>query len=247
MLEGFSYVDCGLAKLNGNEAAFRASEDKAFLSALNIEATRALMYANVNANPEQIFGLTPRFDLLSQSANVVSYATGGTSTNSSIWFVCWGEDTAYLIYPKGQVGGLQSEDLGKQLVDSGAQTPTTPNGKKYTAWVTHWMWNLGLCIQDSRQVIRLANLDSATIDTAAEYAVIVDKMIDAYYKLYDPNAGRLFLYTNRTVAAMLHKGAMQKASSTLSIDTYAGKPVTTFLGYPIRVVDGMLATEAAVA
>src|SRR3954466_3314842 len=37
MLEGWSVVDTELAKLNGNEAAFRASEDKGFTMAINNE------------------------------------------------------------------------------------------------------------------------------------------------------------------------------------------------------------------
>lgn len=254
MLEGFSYVDCGLAKLNGNEAAFRASEDKAFLQSLNQEAVTSLMYASVKTNPEKIHGFSPRFDTLAQTDNVVNGATvtGTTasgSEQSSIWFICWGEDTAYLIYPKGTTGGMNSEDLGKHLVDEGSQTPTTPNGKKYTAWVTHWMWNLGLCIQDPRQVVRVANLDTTAADagdlnTAAEMALIVDAMIKAYYKLYDPTAGRMMIYTNRRIGEYLHRGAMNKASSTLTLDTYAGKPITTFMGYPIRILDNLLATEA---
>jgi hypothetical protein len=241
MLEGFSRVDCGLAKLNGNEAAFRASEDMAFLSAMNREAVRALIYSSVDDNPEEIHGLSTRYDLLA-TANVVNGATytGTTAAGneqSSIWFVCWGDETTYLIYPKGMLAGLQSEDLAKQIVDAGSS-------KIYTAWVTHWMWNLGLCVQDRRQVARVCNLDSADINTVAEMALIVDAMVAAYYKLYDPTAGRLMIYTNRTIGEMLHRGAMQKASSQLTLDTYAGQPVTKFLGYPIRILDGMIATEA---
>jgi hypothetical protein len=241
MLEGFSYVDAGLAKLNGNEAAFRYSEDRAFMSALNKEAVRALIYASVSDNPEEIHGLSPRYAALA-TPNVVNGATytGTTAAGneqSSIWFVCWGEDTTYLIYPKGMLAGIQMEDLNKQIVDAGSS-------KKYTAWVTHWMWNLGLCVQDRRQIARVCNLDTTDINTVAEMALIVDAMIAAYYKIYDPSVGRLNIYTNRTIGEMLHRGAMTKASSQLTLGTYAGKPITEFLGYPVHILDGMLATEA---
>jgi len=265
MLEGFSYVDCGLAKLNGNEAAFRASEDTAFLQALNNEANRALMYSSVGVNPEEIHGFTPRFDSLSGvtgtgapngvgqivNANTYTGLTAADGDQQSIWFVCWGEDTAYLIYPKGQTGGLQMEDLGKQIVDAGAPNPSggTPSGKKYTAWVSHWMWNLGLVIQDQRQVVRIANLDKSAmaIGTATHTKGVIDAMIAAYYRLYDPMVGRCVIYTNRTIAEFLHRGAMEKASGTLGIGEYAGRPITTFLGFPIRILDSLGAAEALVA
>lgn len=262
MLEGMSYVDCGLAKLNGNEAAFRASEDSSFLQSMSIEAARALMYASTTGTtPEQIQGLSPRFNLLAgqtgtgapngvgQIVNMLNYdglAARDTVDASSMWFVCWGSDTAYLIYPKGQNGGFQSEDLGKQIVDAGSS-------KKYTAWVTHWMWNLGLCIQDQRQVVRICNWDASlyaaatTANKAIAQKGLIDAMIAAYYRLYDPMAGRLVIYCNRTIAELLHRGAMEKATFGLSIGEYAGKPVTTFLGFPIRIVDALTAIETHVA
>ena len=272
MLEGFSAVDCGLAALNGNQAAFRASEDKAFVQSLSIEATRALMYASVNTNPEQIHGFIPRFDSLSGVTGtgaengvgtIVNYAdafysgvgAGAGADQASILFVCWSQEGgASLIYPKGMNGGMMSEDLGKQLWDAGAPNPSggTPNGKKYTAWVSHWKWNLGLCIEDPRQIARVCNIDESSLLAApgasdANLGAIVNAMIAAYYRLYDPQFGKLMIYTGRRVAEFLHRGAMAKASNLISLDIYAGRPVTTFMGYPIRVLDAMTASEAVVA
>lgn len=241
MLQGFSRVDSDLAKLGGNEAAFRASEDKAFLSSMAKEAARALFYSSVSDNPEEIHGFSPRYPTLA-TPNVINGATytGTTAAGneqSSIWFINWGDETTYLITPKGMPTGLQSEDLAKQLVDAGS-------GRLYTAWVTKWAWNLGLCVQDRRQVARICNLDTTDINTDAEMALIVNAMIAAYYRIQDPDTGNLHIYTNRVVGEMLHRGAMSKASNQLTLDTYAGKPITKFLGYPIHVTDALLATEA---
>lgn len=260
MLEGFAYVDCGLAKLNGNEAAFRSSEDKAFLSALNIEAVNALIYASVASNPEKLQGIMPRFNLTTgpTGAQIIDGGaymgfTESGNDQSSIIFMNWSDETSYLIYPKGQNGGLNSEDLGKQIVDASTSgTGGTTGGRKYTAWVTHWMWNLGLCIQDQRQVVRIANIDTGQLAAATGATLasaqkgIIDAMIHAYYTLYDPNVGRTVIYTNRIVAEALHRGAMEKATYGLTIGTYAGSPVTMFQGFPIRILDGMTAAEAPV-
>lgn len=269
MLEGFSFVDCGLALLNGNEAAFRATEDKGFLQALNIEAVRALLYASVQSNPEQPHGIMPRYNTTVASGTPQSTSnqtidsslyTGLGKDNAdqaSVLFVCWGDDTTYLIYPKGQVGGLRSEDLGKQIVDGtpaavGALAGGTTQGRKYTAWATHWMWNLGLCVQDQRQIVRIANFDQSLFNAASAanktvaMAGLIDAMIAGYYRLYDPTAGRCVIYVGRFIAEMLHRGAMSKASAQLTLGTYAGQPCTMFLGFPVRVLDAMGAAEAIV-
>jgi len=251
MLQGYSRVDEDLANLNGNAAAYRMSEDMAFLSAMNKEAARALMYSSVDDNPEEIHGLSTRYDLLTKQGvvNGATYTGAVASGNeqSSIWMVVWGDDASYLIYPKGMTGGLTSKDMGLQIVDEGAVAAATPTGKLFNAWVTHWKWNLGLCVQDRRQIVRICNLDSSTIGTdVTKMTGIIDALVAGYYRLNDPNQGRLGIYCNRPVAEYLHRGAASRASSQLTLETFAGKPVTAFLGHPISVVDALIATEAPI-
>ena len=79
---------------------------------------------------------------------VLSDIAASGSDQSSMWFVGWGPDTVYGIFPKGQRGGLEQEDLGKQLIfDSGG-------ANKFTAWVTHYKWNVGICVSDARYLVR---------------------------------------------------------------------------------------------
>jgi hypothetical protein len=62
MLTGMSAVDVEVAKLNGNEAAFRASEDAAFLEAFNNEIATGLFYHSTKTAPEKFHGIAPRLD-----------------------------------------------------------------------------------------------------------------------------------------------------------------------------------------
>lgn len=240
MLVSRSEVDCELAKLNGNEAAFRMSEDKAHLAALANEAEASIFYASTEGStPNEIQGLSPRFDALTgldQSGQIVNFETGDDATNTSMWFVVWGDEGAHLIYPKGSTAGIQTIDMGQQLVtDSGGTN-------KFRAYVTEYVWNFGVCVRNWRNVSRICNIPASLAGTGD---TLIPAMIDAYYKLDNPNAGKLCIYANRTMRAALHKQARAATSgSTLGLSMIEGKEIVTFMGSPIRVADALLNTEA---
>ena len=59
MLEAYAEVDKASADLNGNTAAFRLSEERAFIEGMNQEVQSSLIYANESTAPEEITGLGP--------------------------------------------------------------------------------------------------------------------------------------------------------------------------------------------
>lgn len=254
LLKGFSKVDADLADMNGDAAAYRMSQDGKFVNALKIEASRALMYASTRVNNEQIYGLTPRFNSTTGLTanqitllNAAPYGTNGAGIAAaggdyaSIWFVAWGDDRAYVICPQGGKVGIGTRDHGIQVLED-------TNGKMNSWYIMEWMWYLGLCIEDQRQVARLCNIDmsAVTADTNGGRNALIEGMIDTYYKIYDETDSRIILYTNRLMAAILHKCAMSKAYAQLTLDKYAGQPVTMFLGHPIRTLDTLTTAEALV-
>ena len=243
MLEGLSQIDVDLASLNGNEAAFRASEDNAFIAGLNATAATAIFYGNQKLNPEQMHGFTPRKNTL---GTYVIGAGGVGADNTSVWIITWGPQTVHLIFPKGSKAGLTSEDLGRQLVLDGS-TPA----KRFLAYVTRFQWKLGLVMRDYRHVARVCNIDiSALTADAATGADLLDKMIDAYYTRPSVDLGnmaRTYVYCNKTIAKFLHKQAMNKANVNLTLSDAAGKPVVNFLGAPVRVCDAIAIDEAVVS
>ena len=249
MLEAYSKIDVDVAELGGNAAAFRASEDNAFIAGLNSTAATALFYGNQNDNPEQMHGLTYRYNALTTGySDQVVNAAGSTSVGqTSIWIVTWGPQTCTLIYPKGSKAGLTSEDMGKQLVtDAGGTT-----GNMYTAYVTKFQWKLGLALKDYRYVIRICNIDVAALTSdASAGADLLDKLVDAYYSRPTVDLGNMaktFIYCNKTIAKYLHKQAQSRANVNLTIDMPAGKPQVSFLDAPIHVCDNIVSTEAVVS
>ena len=59
-------------------------------------------------------------------------------------------------------------------------------------------------------------------------------------------ASRFAIYCNRPVASALDRQAMNKSNVLLNLTEWDGRPVTTFRGIPIRVVDSILSTESRV-
>jgi len=250
ILESYSKVDVDIASLGGNEAAFRASEDNAFIAGLNSTMATALFYGNQSDNPEQPHGLAPRYNLTTGDyANQIINAGGSGADNTSIWLITWGPKTCSLIFPKGSTAGLTSEDLGKQLVTDATY------GYLYTAWVTKFQWKVGLSVLDYRYVIRICNIDvSALTSDASSGADLIENMIDAFYarptdavSKEEAGMAKTFWYGNKTIAAYLHKQAMSPTNVQLTLREVGGRKIPEMLGAPIHVCDNITSAESAVS
>lgn len=241
MLEAMSKVDCALAALNGDEAAFRASEDDAFLAGLSNDLETALVYSSTLTDPEKILGFAPRLDSttgLWGGQIVDSQIAAAGSDQSSMWCVGWSPQHVFGIYPKGSTGGLTSYDGGKQLTRDAGGT------NEFWAYVTSWCWKVGLAVRDARALVRLANIDTSAI---AETGKLLIQDMVKMVKQCRAEGARKVIYCNAKIETYLHLQALDSTvNSTLRVEEIGGKPVTTFLGIPIRVTDAILNTEAIV-
>lgn len=248
MLEAYAEIDKALADLNGNSAAFRLSEDRAFIEGMNQEFANTLFYGNEGTNPEAFTGFAPRFNTKSGAVNgenvLLADASASGSDQTSIWLVVWGPNTVHGIYPKGSKAGLAMEDKGQVTVENidGA------NGRA-EAYRTHYRWDLGLTVRDWRYVVRIANVDtSALTKNASAGADLIDKMTEALELIPSLSMGRPAFYCNRTVRSFLRRQIMNKvAGSTLTMDQVAGKHVTMFDGVPVRRCDRITSTESVIS
>jgi len=245
MLEAYAEVDKALADLNGNSAAFRHSEDMAYIEGMNQEFVSTLFLGNEGTEPEAFTGFGPRFNAISGAANGQNVINGGSVSGddaTSIYLVVWGPNTVHCIYPKGSVGGLQHRDLGEDTVGD------STNGY-YQALRSHYRWDAGLVVRDWRYVVRIANIDtSALVKNAATGSDLIDLLTQAVETVQDLKMGRPAFYCNRTVRSFLRRQIVNKvASSTLTMDSVAGRPVMTFDGVPVRRVDGLLSNESAIS
>jgi hypothetical protein len=252
ILEARSEVDKDLAMLNGNTAQFRLSEDTAFLEAMNQTQATTLFYGNPGVDPKQFLGLAARYsDSTAANGQNILKAGGAGSDNTSIYLVVWGDNTVYCPFPKGSKAGLIHEDLGEQTVYNS-------DGTRMQALATRYQWKNGLVVKDWRYVVRIANIDVSDLigqtgtQAATAATAIVKLMARALYRIPNMAMGRAAFYMNRTVHSGLSIAALDKSQYVLKINeglSQFGMPYSwlSFLGVPLRRVDAILNTEAAIS
>lgn len=245
MLEAWSEVDKDLVLLNGNASAFRLSEAKAFLEAMNQEMASTLIYGNGGLAPEEFTGLAPRYSAIVGAANSENIIdAGGTqSDNTSIWLVAWGEETVHGIFPKGSKAGLVHEDFGEVTVEVTAGVA----GNRMRGLQERYQWKAGLVVKDWRYVVRIANIDVSDLALATPTADLIDFM-EAAEEIIPNELGRRVFYMNRRVRRYLRKQTRSDVSTGggLTYDNVDGKPRLMFGSTPIRKIDAILNTEQRV-
>jgi hypothetical protein len=243
MLEAYSKVDVDLAKLNGNEGAFRISEAKPFLEAMTQEAARVMMYGNQVAEPNKFMGLAPRYSSLSagNAQNIID--GGGTTDLTSIWLIAWGEETVTGIFPRGSTVGLDHKDMGEQLDQAAAGVA----GSLMRAFIDHWQWKLGLAVRDWRFAVRIANLSVPDMVAGNPQPDLIDLMEHAI-ELIPNELGNKRFYANRTSRRILRTQARRDvgAGGGLTFENFEGRRVMMFDEVPVRTVDQILNTETQV-
>jgi len=244
MMENYSEIDKALADLNGNSAAFRASEDVAILEGMSQSAATAFVYGNVAVNPTQFNGLTPRFNDKSAPNGDNIIDAGGTGTdNASIWLVVWGPQTAHAIYPKGSQGGLVMRDLGEVTIED-----VDGNKGRMQAYRTHYRWDMGLVVRDWRYIVRIANIDRSDLRAdASTGANLPSLLFEATERLPTQTMGQPVFYMDRRMRTMLSTQlAVAIKGSTLTWDQVGGIRTMIVHDVPIRRVDKLSVNEARV-
>jgi hypothetical protein len=243
MLEAYAEVDKALADLNGNAAAFRLSEDKAFIEAMSQEMASTLFYGNETTEPEAFTGFAPRFNsLTAQNGDNIVNAAGASTDNTSIWLVVWGPNTCHGIYPKGSTGGVQMRDLGEVTVEN-----VDGASGRAQMYRSHYRWDCGLTVRDWRYIVRIANIDVSDLTTVSNTKKLIDWMIQAAERIPSFGAGRPAFYCNRNIREKLRIGILEKVASNLSFETVAGQRVMTFDEIPVMRTDALLNNEAVVS
>jgi len=251
MMEARSQIDAKLLQLNGNSAAFRLSEESAFIESMGQNMTGTIFNGNVGANVKSFTGLATRYSttLAGNGGNVLK-AGGVGATNASIYLVVWGEQTAFCPFPKGSKAGLSNRDLGEvQAFDA--------LGNPYQSMQSLFQWDAGLVVKDWRYVVRIANIDvndfvgvTGTQSTVSATNVI-KMMMRAIARIPNFSMGRAAFYTNRTIQEGLMIQSLEKSQNALGIKeglTQFGTNLRQleFMGIPVRTVDQLGTAETPV-
>jgi hypothetical protein len=256
MLETYSEVDQFLMKVNGNSPAFRWQKDKAFLEGLNQTFARNLFYSNsgeaithtagigaktYTVDAKNFDGLCKRYASSSSVAGENVLTAYGTSASgavqNSIWLIGWAEDKVYGIYPKATKAGLDMEDKGLQTVIDDGSTHLL----KHEAWITHFLWYCGICVEDWRYIVRIGNIDTALIASITDLSKFMVQAIDM---IPDITACRPVFYMNRFVKTTLRQQAAGKTNIWYDKSEFGGPPVEMFQTVPIHRCDMLGSTEA---
>jgi hypothetical protein len=254
-LEALNQIDKDLADLNSNTASFRLSETNGTMMGLGQQMATTMFYGNVTVNPERFTGITPRYSAITgaaSGANIID--AGGTgSTNTSIWFITWGEQTVHGIFPKGKKTGLIHSDMGEDWAFDASNN-------RYRAYLDHFKWEAGLTVRDWRYCVRIANIDVNQLISGAA-PNLMNLLIRALHRIptimggnvqqsdaptIAGSMGKTVIYCNRTITTYFDIQNQARPNALFSMKEYDGMPILTFRNIPIRVCDALLNTESRV-
>lgn len=240
-------------RIQANPAMYRANQERAYIESMGQEFSNTF-FGNWAAGsltpavepPEEFAGLSLRYNALStaQSNYVISNGNTGGNDNTSIWFVQWAMDKVYTIFPRNTTGGgIKKEDMGRTytLGDNASGTASQRNNQLW-AFITEFSWDIGICIEDTRAVKRLCNIDSVRGTT---FTLNEDFIIQIRNNFRGNET--VFMYVNETVFTQLQILAKDKQNVQWLMDTPFGRPQLMFNDMPVRRSDAITDVEGIIA
>ncbi|MFT3708035.1 MAG: hypothetical protein QM817_10300 [Archangium sp.] len=230
-------VPISLTKRRGG-AAMKSQQVRMAVLGMQQEVITQILYSNHGSNPERFHGLIPRLDSLSGpwQKQIVNHNAGASGNDqASILLIKPGvEDGVHLIYPPETTAGLDYKKLDDDYEDDGS-------GGKVLCERGHFIWNVGLAVEDARAIVRIGNVDMSALSGSS--TSLIDAMIDAAEK-FKSLAGCFWLMP-RTVRAYLRKQKVNK-NSPIDIRDIEGRKQVFFDECPIYGEDNMLLTESTI-
>lgn len=259
VLEAWSQIDELELVGVGDPETVRQSEDAAFMEGMGQTLEATVWYGNSVQTPAEFMGLAPFYNTISGAQNGANIIDGGGvgSSNTSIWLLGWGERTIYGLYPRSSKAGLTSDDRGTSMPGYDSV------GNPFKAYTMVFQAMLGLCPNDWRYGVRIANLDVTTAGLAGptppDLFVLLSKAVmelptmgkgvSGITKTDSPTGDpgiRPVMYMDRTARFYMDVQGIRNRQVLLTINDAAGKPQDMFRGVPIKVSDQILNAEARV-
>ena len=245
-------------RLQPNPAKYRMQQERAYIESMGQELANTLVgnasggaLSPTTAPPEEFAGFQYRLNSL--STNDTSYVLSNghaadDNTNTSIFFVQWKPGGVYLIHPRNtDGGGLKKKDEGRvytsgdnSVASTSASSPNPTNS--LWAYVTEFSWDVGLCVEDTRCVKRLANIDP---DHTATDTLDEDKIIQIRNNFKSNDT--IYMYCNETVFTQLQILAKDKTNVHWTEQNPFGKPQMYFLDMPVRRCDAITNVEGIIS
>lgn len=240
MLEDRLDIDVKLAETMGDPAAYRASEEKAFLEGFSQHVGTAVFYENGITNAERIHGLSPRYPAttgFTTSGYVMKGTNAGTNCRS-IWLINWDPDKIFGIYPEGSAAGFKRNDKGERYV-----VTDTATGEELLVFTTQFNWDCGIAVKDYRYAVRFQwDPDDANMaDSAKGLYLGLQKMMGKIFRL---NTAQARFYMDRTSKEKLDAQLASNDANFLSWLSAGNERIQAFQGVPIRIDDSLVEETA---
>ena len=233
-----------------NPDEIRRTEDEAKITGIIEDVVKAIFTDARTSGSLYFDGFVARSGTLSypgHSTTSLPYVwnNGGSSNLCSVWVVEFGPKACFGLYPSGNA--VRGARLGILAKNKGLEPKADTSDTTLTYYIDvaqFKMW-AGLGIADDRKFFRVANISR---DKANAYALNEDILIEALNHAHI-NRGAARMYVNPYVATQIDIRAKDKVNVNWSVAEVFGRPIRTFLGMPIRVLDDTIltATESAIA
>jgi hypothetical protein len=264
-LEMNSTIDLKLIEMARDQNQFRYEEDNAILQGASETIGGQFFYGNGMTNPASFTGLSNYYNTLetATAANAANVFDGGGrgANNASLWLIGWSPRSIYGTFPRGMKAGVELTPLDEVVLAYDSL------GNPYRAKITWFRQMAGLCVEDWRWGVRIANLDVTNAaagglagPNAYDIFAGLSKAVLRLPKMARGDSGitetdarnekgmtvRPAIYANRQVRGFMDIQAIRDRNVLLGPKDYAGEPVTSFRMIPIRVQDQLLSTETQV-
>lgn len=248
ILEDRSAVDVQLIALQRDKERFRDSENAAFMQGFGNYVAEEIFYGDTRAEPGTFNGISVRYneyggDLGTPGHQVLSAGTPGSNTNTTAYFIGWGQKHTIGIYPQGATAGLSMRDLGEQTV-------LDPNNLEYQALCTLFTWKVGLSVQNIRSNALLRNIDVSGLDslTSGQKLDLMNSLTKTKNRIQNLQNGdkRVVMYVSDKLYDFFECYMNDKNNVFVTQQTLRDSmPQLFFKGIPVKRCDAVSETETA--
>lgn len=243
--ESMSVVDTRLLDDASNPAKLRQDEAMGHMEHMSQNMAKSILYSNIDADPDQFMGLSPRFnDFNTVQGDQIINGGGAGSATTSIWFITWGDLQTSLLYPTNTTAGVTRKDHGEQQMQSA-------DGETYFAKKETFRWHMGMSVRDFRYIVRIANIPVAGLKDGT--FDVYKFLSQAYYRHWGrwKKLGNTYMYCNSEVRQAMDEQAINRGAGDNFIrlkpgKDIQGKEVETYRGFAVREVPNLLNTETAI-
>ena len=239
MLEAYSECDKALCDIAPNPVEYRMSEAASFIEGMSQTLANAMFYGDHDENPRVFDGIVKRINSLGYTWNghtPIASCGAPSGDMTSVYVIQWGPEKVFMAYPRhSKTAGIEHQDLGEKTLYDGDANP-------YQGYRDHFKSFGGLNVKNPLCLGRVCNIQ--TTGTSALFDE--DKLVQVLNEMYMGGKGAV-IYVNRTVKTQMEIALIDRANIYFtSSEGLGGRPILSFRGVPVRLVDSISDTETKV-